>query len=299
VSAWGGSAGPGSRIDPAARRASDHAAHQAGVTIRPLEDLAEMSEVESLFERIWGPGGVTVPLLRSLVLSGNYVAGAWAHDQLMGASIAFLSPAGYPRSAHLHISGVAPSAQGSGIGFALLCDQRTWALERGIEEITWTFDPLVRRNGWFATVKLGARCDAYFPDFFGYLNDPINRWDYTDRCLARWDLASAMPGDNRPADVDDPYIGTRALTILTEGAGGEPDLPQSDWMDLEPELLLCQVPSDALGMRQSEPQLAREWLAALRGTLARSIDAGYVVTSMTTGGSYVLSRTGHIGSTRN
>lgn len=169
-----------------------------------------MSEVEALFERIWGPGGVTVPLLRSLVLSGNYVAGAWAHDQLMGASISFLSPASHPRSAHLHISGVAPSAQGSGIGYALLCHQRTWALERGIEQITWTFDPLVRRNGWFATVKLGARCDSYLPDWFGYLNDPINRWDYTDRCLARWDLAGATPGSNSPADVEDPHIGTRA-----------------------------------------------------------------------------------------
>lgn len=251
-----------------------------------------MSEVEALFERIWGPGGVTVPLLRSLVLSGNYVAGAWAHDQLMGASISFLSPASHPRSAHLHISGVAPSAQGSGIGYALLCHQRTWALERGIEQITWTFDPLVRRNGWFATVKLGARCDSYLPDWFGYLNDPINRWDYTDRCLARWDLAGATPGSNSPADVEDPHIGTRALTILSEGGGGQPDLAPPDWIDMDPqpELLLCQVPSDAHGLRQSQPQLAREWLAALRGTLARSIDAGYVVTSMTTGGSYVLRR---------
>ena len=267
------------------------AARTAGVQIRQLEELAELSDVEGLFERIWGPGGVTVPLLRSLVLSGNYVAGAWAHDQLMGASISFVSPVSHPRSAHLHISGVSPGAQGSGIGFAMLCHQRTWALERGIEQITWTFDPLVRRNGWFATVKVGAHCDAYFPDFFGYLNDPINRWDFTDRCLARWDLVGATPGENRPADVEDPYIGTRALTVLTEGASGEPKLPQADWMDLEPELLLCQVPTDAQTLRQSEPQLAREWLAALRGTLARSIEAGYVVTSMTTGGCYLLRRT--------
>jgi predicted GNAT superfamily acetyltransferase len=80
------------------------------------------------------------------------------------------------------------------------------------------------------------------------------------------------------------------LTILSEGASSEPKLAQADWMDLEPELLLCQVPADAQGLRHSEPQLAREWLAALRGTLARSIDAGYTVTSMTTGGCYVLRR---------
>jgi predicted GNAT superfamily acetyltransferase len=277
-------------VDPAVRQVSDDAARQAGVEIRELDQLSDMAEAEALFERIWGPGGATVPLLRSLALSGNYIAGAWAHDHLLGASVSFLSVHSEPRSAHLHISGVAPSAQGSGIGYALLCHQRAWAIERGIDQITWTFDPLVRRNGWFATIKLGARCDAYYPDFFGYLNDPINRWDYTDRCLARWDLLPATPGEAKPADVVDPDISSTALTILAEGAGAEPVLGPVTWLDQEPAFLLCQVPADAHALRQSQPQLAREWLAALRGTLARALDAGYVATSMTTGGCYLLTR---------
>lgn len=288
----GGPTGGRPWADPAVRQVSDEAARQAGVEIRQLEQLQEMAEVETLFERIWGPGGITVPLLRSLSVSGNYVSGAWAHDHLMEASVAFVSPDGEPRTAHLHITGVAPSAQGSGIGYALLCHQRAWALERGIGQITWTFDPLVRRNGWFATIKLGARCDVYYPDFFGYLNDPINRWDFTDRCLARWDLAGARPGENRPADEDDPDIETRAFTVLTEGAAGEPVLAPVDWIEQSPEVLLCQVPSDTQALRQSEPRLAREWLAALRGTLGRAVDAGYVITSMTSGGCYVLHRGG-------
>ncbi|HVA72951.1 MAG TPA: GNAT family N-acetyltransferase [Acidimicrobiales bacterium] len=290
MTGWGGPTGRAPWADPAVRLVSDDAARSAGVEIRHLEELPDMAEVEGLFERIWGPGGVTVPLLRSLSISGNYVAGAWAHEHLMGASVAFASPEPGRRNAHLHMTGVVPSAQGSGIGFALLCHQRAWALERGIEQITWTFDPLVRRNGWFATVKLGARCDAYYHDFFGYLNDPINRWDFTDRCLARWELAEASPGENRPADQDDPDIEEMALTILTEGAGGEPVLVPADWIEQAPELLLCQVPSNTQALRQSEPKLAREWLAALRGTLARALDAGYVLTSMTTGGCYVLRR---------
>lgn len=291
MSGWGG---PTGRVDPAVRQVSDEAARTAGVEIRHLDALHEMAEVESLFERIWGPGGITVPLLRSLALSGNYVAGAWAHEHLMGASVAVLSSGPHPasgnepRSSHLHITGVAPSAQGTGIGYALLCHQRTWALERGIAQITWTFDPLVRRNGWFATVKLGASCDTYFHDFFGYLNDPINRWDFTDRCLARWALTEAEPGGNRPADEVDPGMAERALTILSEGHAGEPVIAPVGWYEESPEVLLCQVPSDAHSLRRSEPKLAREWLAALRGTLARALDGGYIWTSMTASGSYVL-----------
>lgn len=292
---WGG---PTGRADPAVRQVSDEAARSAGVEIRHLEALHDMAEVESLFERIWGPGGITVPLLRSLALSGNYVAGAWAHEHLMGASVAFLSPDAPPgagdepalRSSHLHIAGVAPSAQGTGIGYALLCHQRTWAMERGIGQITWTFDPLVRRNGWFATVKLGARCDSYFHDFFGYLNDPINRWDFTDRCLARWDLLETNPRGNPPADEADPGLVERAPTILSEGHAGEPVIAPVGWHNRSHEVLLCQVPSDAHSLRRSEPRLAREWLAALRGTLARALNGGYVWTSMTSNGSYVLSR---------
>lgn len=50
--------------DPAIRQSADDAALKAGVQIRLLRDLPDMAEAESLFERVWGPGGVTVPLLR-------------------------------------------------------------------------------------------------------------------------------------------------------------------------------------------------------------------------------------------
>lgn len=288
MTGWGTS-GRASWVNPAVQ-VSENAARKAGVDIRHLDDLSELSEAEALFERIWGPGGVTVPLLRNVSLSGNYVAGAWAYDHLMGVSVSFVSTETEPRSVHHYITGIAPGAQGSGIGFALMCHQRAWALGMGIEEMTWLFDPLVRRNGWFATVKLGAICDAYYPDLFGYLNDPINRWDFTDRCRARWSLLSTEPGEVPPADVADPDIDSKALPALTEGRDGEPVLAPFEWLDRVPELLLCQVPADVHALRQSDPKLAREWLAALRGTLARAIEAGYVVTSMTTGGHYLLSR---------
>ncbi|HEX6395001.1 MAG TPA: hypothetical protein VFZ97_16330 [Acidimicrobiales bacterium] len=274
--------------DPAVRQSAGEAALTAGVQIRLFRDLGEMAEAETLFERVWGPGGVTVPLLRSLALTDNYVAGAWAHDQLIGASVAVMSAGLGRRTCHLHIMGVLSPAQGSGVGFALMSHQRVWASERAIDEITWMFDPLVRRNGWFATVKVGAKAVAYHPDFFGYLNDPVNRWDYTDRCLARWDVNSGPSPTSEPPELEPD---NETLLILAEDESGRPELAESSWLQNPPETLLCQVPPDTHGLRQTNPKLAREWLSALRGTLGRAIDAGYEATSMTRSGRYVLTRT--------
>ncbi|HEX4863255.1 MAG TPA: hypothetical protein VFV02_04235, partial [Acidimicrobiales bacterium] len=133
----------------------------------------------------------------------------------------------------------------------------------------------------------GARAVAYYPDFFGYLNDPINRWDYTDRCLARWTVdINPPPG----GEVLEPEPSGQALLILADDGDGRPGLASPSWVDDPPPVLLCQVPPDAHGMRQSNPKIAREWLSALRGTLGRAIEAGYEVTSMTRSGRYVLTR---------
>ena len=57
--------------------------------------------------------------------------------------------------------------RGSSVGFALKQHQRAWALQRGLSRITWTFDPLVRRNAYFNLVKLGATAVAFHRDFYG------------------------------------------------------------------------------------------------------------------------------------
>ena len=49
-----------------------------------------------------------------------------------------------------------------------------WALERGLSEVTWTFDPLVRRNAWFNIEVLGGHITEYVPNFYGTMSDSIN-----------------------------------------------------------------------------------------------------------------------------
>ncbi|GAA4231346.1 putative GNAT superfamily acetyltransferase [Streptosporangium album] len=160
-----------------------------GVVPRELHLIREFEDALRLFGGIWhsSPGGapITVELMRALSHTGNYVAGAYDSDRLVGASIGFLAtPAG--QTLHSHVTG---AVAGRGIGFALKLHQRAWAPDRGLERITWTYDPLVRRNAHFNLVKLGALPEEYLPSFYGAMDDAINTGDESDRMLAVWRLS--------------------------------------------------------------------------------------------------------------
>jgi predicted GNAT superfamily acetyltransferase len=89
---------------------------------------------------------------------------------------------------HSHATGVLPEFVGMGIGETIKRHQWDWAKENGFDSITWTFDPLVRRNAHFNLVKLGARVLGYHQNFYGELDDGINAGEQSDRVLVRWDV---------------------------------------------------------------------------------------------------------------
>lgn len=171
--------------------------------IRAVEAIDELDAVEVLFSTIWSTGPERPPInrevLRAFAHSGCYVAAAFEGDAMVAASAGFLGRSGDDElHLHSHITGVLPAAQGRHVGLALKLHQRAWCLERGIEVVTWTFDPLVRRNAWFNLHLLGADVVELVPDFYGAMTDGINAGSASDRFVARWSLRTAA---SRPAIV--------------------------------------------------------------------------------------------------
>jgi predicted GNAT superfamily acetyltransferase len=252
-----------------------------------------MQQADLLLADIWATGPASpVPahLMRALAHSGNYVAGAWAGTQLVGASVAVLAWHDGSVGLHSHVTGVVSWLRGTHVGLALKLHQRAWALERGIDEIGWSFDPLIRRNAWFNLKKLGAEAVAYEPDFYGSMTDGINAGDMTDRCLVRWaltasDVMARCEGLGVNTDGPDPP-GTR---LLDEGRDGYPVVTSPTPPGDEP-VQLCRVPADIEGWRQAQPERARAWRLALRHTLGIVMAAGFVARTMTRDGCYVLTR---------
>lgn len=220
-----------------------------------LDDLPDLESVDVLFASVWGPGTpvIGVELLRALSHGGGFVSGAYLEGRLVGASVGFRgSHRGRP-SLHSHATGVSAQARGLHVGRMLKLHQRDWAADAGIPLITWTFDPLVRRNAWFNIARLGARPAEYLVDFYGPMTDAINAGDPSDRLLMVWEVDGAPPA----ARVE---RGTHRIVA---------------------------TPEDIETLRTSDPAAASAWRLRLREELRGPVDAGNVV-GFTPDGGYVV-----------
>jgi predicted GNAT superfamily acetyltransferase len=185
------------------------------------------------------------------------------------------------------ISGVSSAAQGRGAGYALKLHQRAWAITHGIERVTWTFDPLVRRNARFNLTKLGATAVAYHDNFYGAMHDGVNRDDESDRCSASWEVSgpkAAAAAAAGAVTAEDPEHGDAAIVLQADGAGAPVVTASSA------DRRVCWIPPDIVAMRAVDPGAARAWRMALRATLGAAMEAGLVATAMTRSGWYVLER---------
>ena len=286
-----------SMTDAAAFRASPEeasdaastAAARAGVEIRLLSEVDDFARVAELFQSIWTKQGeaspVNVETLRALSKAGSYVGGAFEHDELVGACFGFFA-APDQRALHSHIAGVSSRMRGRSVGFALKVHQRAWALEEGLDEISWTFDPLISRNAHFNLVKLAATPTSYHRNFYGHMADALNGADDTDRMLVTWyvrdpRVVAACHGEPAVAGEDIPA----AEPLLSVGEDLGPLRHRTD-----ARLVRVALPRDIESLRLTEPARATAWRLALRETLGSSLEGGGRVLSFDRSGAYTIDR---------
>lgn len=264
---------PAPSVVSEAQARAEIAARGAAVTIRLLTEPKEHDAAADVIARIWRarPGQSLMPggLIRVMAYEGCYIAGVFDDQdsgRLVGTAVGFLASDGETPGVHLHshIAGVVPEVNGRHAGFALKLHQRAWALSRGIDRVTWTFDPLVRGNAYFNLAKLGARASRYLVDFYGAnMSDGVNAGQGSDRLLVAWAL-------------DSPQV---VAAAGGERAGTPPDSPGQ---------LLCETPEAIQALRQADPEQARRWRFSLRRALTEALESGYRISGFTRSGFYVL-----------
>ncbi|MFC7247914.1 GNAT family N-acetyltransferase [Catellatospora aurea] len=267
------------------------AADRLGVRMRELSTVPEQNRAADLLCRVWRADSpdqlINAGMLRALEHSGNYVVGAYRGDDLIGAAVGFFGTG----HLHSHIAGVDPAKQSGGVGFALKQHQRAWTLARGIGEICWTFDPLVRRNAYVNLHKLGATAAEYLPDFYGEMNDGINTGEATDRLYIRWELLSpaasaAARGEVREVDLA-ALRAAGAAELLSRTSADAPTLPPKRPPTDAPVLLVA-VPADIERLRAQDRDVAKLWRTAVRDAICGALETGYRITGMSREGWYVL-----------
>ena len=276
-----------------ATAAANVAADRAGLKIIELHDMPKIDQAAELLNEVWSMSReqplIASNTLRALSHSGNYVCGAYDGDRMVGAIVGFLGKLDGADQLHSHVLGVSPRVQSRNIGFALKQHQRAWAIDHGIDIVTWTFDPLVRRNAFFNVTKLGATINAYYPDFYGNMNDGINDGDRSDRVMIHWPLheagvVSASEGRSNEPDLRQ-LQESGAVVVLRPNEDGTPQITE----DSAP-VLLASIPEDIVDLRRRDRDLADRWRLALRDTFGAALTDRYATAGMTRSGWYVLRR---------
>jgi chorismate synthase len=265
------------------------------IEIRELQGVHELGKVEGLERAVWGEDEAceSADLLLAIQHEGGLIAGALAPGaELVGFVFAF--PTHDPRVQHSHRLAVLEGWRSSGLGARLKWFQRSWSLERGIELIRWTYDPLRAINADLNIRRLAASSGIYYENYYGDMPG-INAGTPSDRLLVEWRLNDPRVAANAlsaPADPGFPLATAANPRKHSQGESSSFESPGAPMLDLETPQIRLDLPIDFGALLATNRPLALEWRLNLRLILEHYFERGYRITNFTrTGGpAYILEK---------
>ena len=264
--------------------------------IRLLETPDEMEQVEQLQHLVWPGSHLDVTpshLLLTMAHNGGLVLGAYAGDKLVGLLFGFPGlydvPDG-PRPKHCsHMMGVHPDYRNTGIGFALKRAQWQMVRRQGLDRITWTYDPLLSANAHLNIARLGAVCNTYLRNTYGEMRDNLNQGLPSDRFQVDWWINTVRVEkrlSHRPRrELGLDHFDRANIPLLYDVSTLTPPgsrvaflRPPEDFAVPGETLLLAEIPSDFLALKNADFELARTWRIFMREIFETCFNAGYLVT---------------------
>ena len=230
------------------------------IQVRELDNLQDQDFGRNIFDTTWAMDAgteITPNLLQAMVHSGSYLSGAFIDNKIVGAAFAF--PATNDGlHIHSHMTAVLPEFRDKGVGYALKIDQWNWAKKNNYSHLSWTFDPLVRRNAKLNVVKLGVDISAYYPNFYGDMPDALNAGDESDRLMVFW-----------RTDKDAP----RARELITNPEPGD---------------VLIEIPEDIVAIRSKNQSESMKWRRQVREQFMAAFEKNGKVIGFSANNEYVV-----------
>ena len=230
------------------------------IKIKPLITIEDQDLGRAVFDHTWAKDAgteITPNLLQAMVHSGAYLSGAFIGADCVGAAFAFPATTG-GLHLHSHMTAVMENHRDKGIGFSLKIDQWHWAKKNDYKEITWTFDPLVKRNAKLNLLKLGADVSAYYPNFYGDMPDALNAGDESDRLLASWKIEGDAP------------------------------MSRQEIISVESSDSLIEIPEDIVAIRESDLAESLRWRHKVRDQFTNALAKGGQVVGFSANSEYVV-----------
>lgn len=270
--------------------------------LRSITTVQEGEQCLALQRETWGEGfqeRISPHLLLILRKVGGVAVGAWdGAGDLAGFVIGLTGPSGGRLVHWSHILAVGEAWRGCSLGRELKLHQRQVLLGLAVEEVYWTFDPLVARNAHLNLNRLGAEVAEYVRDHYGSGDDSRQSAGLgTDRLIAVWrllgDRVARAVADERLEDDLPPEALASPVANPDGGAGrsAAPVLPPpgARWARV-------QVPRDIHRVLDRSRDEAGSWRRSSRGAFEALLGEGFVVRGLVADddperASYVLERT--------
>lgn len=165
------------------------------IEIRECASLEEFGECVRLQKEVFALPDYEISPVRHLVVTksaGGFILGAFAAQKLVGFVLNVPAIYDGKPAFYSHMTAVDKNFQNAGIGAKLKWAQREKALERNINLIKWTFQPVLARNAHFNLNRLGAVIREYKENFYGtdYPNNQNKIGLHSDRLYCEWHLQS-------------------------------------------------------------------------------------------------------------
>ena len=230
------------------------------IQVLELKSLQDQDSGRKIFDLTWAMDAgteITPNLLQAMVHSGAYLSGAFIDNKIAGAAFAFPAT-NNGLHLHSHMTAVLDEFRDKGVGYALKIDQWNWAKKHKYSHLSWTFDPLVRRNAKLNIVKLGVDISAYHPNFYGAMPDALNAGDESDRLMVSWST-----------DINAP----KARELITQP---------------KPDDILIEIPEDIVAIRSKNQSESMKWRRQVREQFLAAFEKNGKVVGFSANNEYVV-----------
>lgn len=258
--------------------------------IREPESDGEYHEIEAIQKEVWGFDDLDVVPAAHIVAAdhaGGVTLCAFEGGRMLGFVYGFPAHEHGQISIHSHMLAVRPEYRSLRAGVYLKLAQRERALELGIKEITWTFDPLQSLNANLNFSRLGVISRRYLVNFYGESSSsPLHQGFGTDRLWVSWLLdsdrvreRSAIYGDASPKDARPKSQPSRLSEDAAVLLSVSNDLPEIGDIEggISGQSCFIEIPQSINSIKDRDPQAGARWREATRKAFLAAIKAGFIV----------------------
>jgi len=248
------------------------------LNIRDIEEISEMRSVEELQKEVWGIDDREVfpaLALKPMRELGGVLIGAFDGDRMIGFVFGFPGLENDRVILHSDMLAVRSEYRSRGVGYKLKLAQREKALAKGIDTITWTFDPLQALNAHLNISKLGVVGKSYRVNYYGETTSFLHRTG-TDRLWVTWLLQSERVKERIAGGSVMETSALAEIPAVVRVGGNDEPVEGDEGLFREPSLVI-EIPDKINLVLKESVGLAVRWREATRNAFTRSMAAGLFV----------------------